>query len=77
MVQLGDGLVGARPPFESLDRLLAVRETYGAEALWNLGLLYAPTMFVVYMLAILAIFAYRISQDIHEQTLQTLAESGE
>jgi hypothetical protein len=29
------------------------------------------------MLAILAIFAYRISQDIHEQTLQTLAESGE
>ena len=47
------------------------------ETVWNLGLLYAPTMFVVYMLAILAIFAYRISQDIHEQTLQTLAESGE
>lgn len=46
------------------------------ETVWNLGLLYAPMIFVVYMLAILAIFAYRISQDIHEQNLRTLAEPG-
>ncbi len=46
------------------------------ETVWNLGLLYAPMIFVVYMLAILAIFAYRISQDIHEQNLRSLAEPG-
>ncbi len=45
------------------------------QTVWNLGLLYAPAMFVFYMLAILSILAYRISQDSHEQNLRTLAES--
>lgn len=39
----------------------------------NLGLLYAPTVFVLYMLAITAIFAYRISQAKHEENVRSLA----
>lgn len=39
----------------------------------NLGLLYAPSVFVLYMVAIVAIFAYRISREDHEDNLRSLA----
>jgi Na+/melibiose symporter-like transporter len=44
------------------------------EITWNMGLIYAPAMFAAYMLAILAIFAYRISQEIHEDNLRALTD---
>ena len=39
----------------------------------NLGLYYAPAIFVLYMLAIIVIFAYRISQEMHEENVRSLA----
>jgi Na+/melibiose symporter-like transporter len=42
----------------------------------RLGLAYAPTVFVLYMLAIIAIFAYRISQEIHESNVRKLSTDG-
>ena len=47
-----------------------------AATITDLGLLYAPTVFVVYMLAIIAIFAYRISQEIHENNVRTLSSDN-
>jgi GPH family glycoside/pentoside/hexuronide:cation symporter len=47
------------------------------EITWNLGLVYAPTIFFVYLLAILSIFAYRISQAVHEDNLRALQESAD
>jgi GPH family glycoside/pentoside/hexuronide:cation symporter len=43
------------------------------ETIYNLGLLYAPTIFVLYLTAIIVIFAYRISRESHENTLVELA----
>ncbi|MEH6635673.1 MAG: MFS transporter [Halioglobus sp.] len=48
-----------------------------AEAVSNLGLLYAPTSFFVYSLAIAAIFAYQISKEVHESNLEMLASKAE
>jgi GPH family glycoside/pentoside/hexuronide:cation symporter len=42
----------------------------------NLGLYYAPAIFVLYMLAIIVIFAYRISQEIHEENVRSLASDA-
>lgn len=44
-----------------------------AETVSRLGLFYAPTVFLLYMLAILVIFGYRISREIHEDNLRSLA----
>ena len=48
--------------------------TVDAETTWNLGLLYAPTLFTVYMATIIAIFAYRITQTLHEDNLRALRD---
>lgn len=48
--------------------------TVDPETIADLGLLYAPASFVLYMLAILAILAYRISREIHEDNLRSLAD---
>jgi len=45
------------------------------EIVADLGLFYAPSVFVLYMLAIVAIFAYRISQATHEDNVRSLASS--
>lgn len=42
----------------------------------KLGLFYAPAIFVLYMLAIIVIFAYRISQEMHEENVRSLAGSA-
>ena len=43
----------------------------------KLGWYYAPAIFVLYLLAIIVIFAYRISQEVHEDNLRSLAaEAG-
>jgi GPH family glycoside/pentoside/hexuronide:cation symporter len=42
----------------------------------NLGVYYAPAIFVLYMLAIIVIFAYRISQEIHEENVRSLASDA-
>ena len=47
-----------------------------AATISKLGLFYAPTVFVMYMLAITAIFAYRISRETHERNVRTLAVDG-
>jgi Na+/melibiose symporter-like transporter len=45
------------------------------EVVDKLGFFYAPAIFVLYMLAIIVIFAYRISQEMHEQNVRSLAGS--
>ena len=39
----------------------------------NLGFYYAPALFVLHMLAIIVVFAYRISREMHEENLRSLA----
>ena len=43
------------------------------ETIFRLGLYYAPTLFVIWMLAILSLKLYRIDRDKHEENLRTLA----
>ena len=47
-----------------------------SEVVDKLGYFYAPAIFVLYMIAILVIFAYRISQEMHEENVRSLAGSG-
>jgi GPH family glycoside/pentoside/hexuronide:cation symporter len=44
------------------------------EAIFKLGLYYAPTLFVIWMLMIASLRLYRIDRDTHEDNLRTLAE---
>jgi GPH family glycoside/pentoside/hexuronide:cation symporter len=44
------------------------------EAIFKLGLYYAPTLFVIWMLMIASLRLYRIDRDVHEDNLRTLAE---
>jgi Na+/melibiose symporter-like transporter len=44
------------------------------EAVFRLGLYYAPTLFVIWMLMIASINMYRIDRDTHEDNLRALAE---
>jgi Na+/melibiose symporter-like transporter len=44
------------------------------EAVFRLGLFYAPTLFVIWMLMIASLSLYRIDRDVHEENLRTLAE---
>ena len=39
-----------------------------------LGMVYAPTIVSLYLLAVASLIAYRINRETHEQTLRTLAE---
>ena len=48
--------------------------TVNPDTIADLGLFYAPASFILYMLAILAILAYRISREIHEDNLRSLAD---
>jgi len=41
--------------------------------IWNLGTLYAPSVFVLYVLSLVFIAAYRISRESHEANLRKLA----
>lgn len=43
------------------------------ETIFRLGLYYAPSLFVIWMLAILSLKLYRIDRDKHEENLRTLA----
>jgi GPH family glycoside/pentoside/hexuronide:cation symporter len=44
------------------------------EAVFRLGLFYAPTLFVIWMLGIASLSLYRIDRDAHENNLKTLAD---
>ncbi len=44
------------------------------EAVFNLGLYCAPTLFVIWMLMIASLRLYKIDRDVHEDNLRTLAE---
>ena len=44
------------------------------EAIFRLGLYYAPTLFVIWMLMIASLRLYRIDRDVHEDNLRTLAD---
>lgn len=44
------------------------------QILLNLGLFYAPLVFLLYMAAITVIFIYRINQGIHEDNVKTLKQ---
>ena len=44
------------------------------EAVFRLGLYYAPTLFVIWMLMIASLKLYRIDRDVHEDNLRTLAD---
>jgi len=44
------------------------------EAVFRLGLYYAPTLFVIWMLMIASLRLYRIDRDVHEDNLRTLAD---
>ena len=43
------------------------------EAVFRLGLYYAPTLFVIWMLMIASLRLYQIDRDVHEDNLRTLA----
>ena len=43
------------------------------EIIFNLGLIYAPAIFILYMSAIIIIFAYRITREVHENNLRELS----
>jgi Na+/melibiose symporter-like transporter len=47
------------------------------EAIFRLGLFYAPTLFVIWMLMIACINMYRIDRGKHEDNLRALAEREE
>lgn len=47
------------------------------ETVFRLGLYYAPTLFVIWMLMIASLRLYRIDRDTHEDNLRTLAEREE
>ena len=44
------------------------------EIIFNLGIAYAPLIFTLYMLMLLVMFSYRISQSKHEANLEQLAQ---
>jgi hypothetical protein len=44
------------------------------ETVFRLGLYYAPTLFVIWMLLIASLMLYRIDRDMHEDNLRTLAD---
>ena len=44
------------------------------EVVFNLGLYYAPTLFVIWMFMIASLMLYRIDRVTHEDNLRTLAE---
>jgi hypothetical protein len=44
------------------------------EAVFRLGLYYAPVLFVVWMMMVASIGLYRIDRSQHEDNLRTLAE---
>jgi GPH family glycoside/pentoside/hexuronide:cation symporter len=44
------------------------------EAIFRLGLYYAPTLFVVWMLMIASLRLYKIDRDVHEDNLRKLAD---
>jgi hypothetical protein len=44
------------------------------ETVFRLGLYYAPTLFVIWMLLIASLRLYRIDRDMHEDNLRTLAD---
>jgi GPH family glycoside/pentoside/hexuronide:cation symporter len=44
------------------------------EAVFRLGLYYAPTLFVIWMLMIASLRLYRIDRDVHEDNLRKLAD---
>ncbi len=44
-----------------------------ADTISALGSLYAPTLFLLYLLAIVALFGYRLSRESHEANLRSLA----
>jgi Na+/melibiose symporter-like transporter len=44
------------------------------ETVFRLGLYYAPTLFVIWMMMIASLRLYRIDRDSHEENLRTLAE---
>jgi Na+/melibiose symporter-like transporter len=44
------------------------------EAVFRLGLFYAPTLFVIWMLMIASLSLYRIDRGVHEENLRTLAK---
>ena len=43
------------------------------QIIFDLGIVYAPLLFSLYMLMVMVMFAYRISQGIHEENLDRLA----
>jgi Na+/melibiose symporter-like transporter len=43
-----------------------------ADTITNLGLLYAPTVFVFYLMSITIIFAYRITRETHEENVRKI-----
>jgi len=43
------------------------------QIIFNLGILFAPTLFVLYVLMLVVMFAYRISQSDHESNVDQLA----
>ena len=43
------------------------------QIIFNLGILFAPTLFVLYVLMLVVMFAYRISQSDHESNVDKLA----
>ena len=47
------------------------------EAIFKLGLYYAPSLFVIWMLMIASLQLYRIDRDVHESNLRTLAAQEE
>ena len=47
------------------------------ETIFRLGLYYAPTLFVIWMLAIASLKLYRIDRDKHEENLRSLAARQE
>jgi Na+/melibiose symporter-like transporter len=55
----------------------AVPGAVESQVIFNLGLLYAPTIFTLYMISIGAIFAYRITREIHEGNLHQLLKESD
>jgi GPH family glycoside/pentoside/hexuronide:cation symporter len=55
----------------------AVPGAVAPEVIFNLGLLYVPAIFTLYIISIGAIFAYRITRDIHEDNLHQLLDGAD
>jgi Na+/melibiose symporter-like transporter len=47
------------------------------ETIFRLGLYFAPTLFIIWMLAIASLSLYRIDRGKHEENLRTLASQKE